>query len=110
MASQEEYVELLVDGARYDDADDVDTALAAKVSIDSQDAAGRTGEASARKPAALAGLKLVLTEFLLKINSSWLAALHMAAANGHLGMLEKLLAAGAVSGEPCGAAELKPPR
>jgi len=36
-------VELLVDGARYDDAEDVERALAIGVSVNSQDEQGRTG-------------------------------------------------------------------
>lgn len=43
MASQEELVELLIDGARYGDMEDVEAALSQSVPIDSKDAQGRTG-------------------------------------------------------------------
>ena len=39
-----ELVELLVDGARFDDADDVQSALDQGADIDSQDDQGRTGK------------------------------------------------------------------
>lgn len=39
-----ELVELLVDGARYDDAEDVQSALDQGADIDSQDEQGRTGK------------------------------------------------------------------
>lgn len=43
MEEEEDPVELLIDGARYDDAEDVERALAAGVSVNSQDDQGRTG-------------------------------------------------------------------
>ena len=45
MASTEEAVELLIDGARYGDADDVQKALEHKVDVNAQDEWGKTGEA-----------------------------------------------------------------
>eukprot|EP00955_Chlamydomonas_euryale_P022549 238029-Chlamydomonas_euryale.AAC.12 len=44
MDPHDELVELLVDGARYGDLEDVDAALAQHVSVDSKDSTGRTGE------------------------------------------------------------------
>lgn len=43
MATQEELVELLIDGARYGDADDVQRALEGKVDVNAQDEWGKTG-------------------------------------------------------------------
>lgn len=43
MEEEEDPVELLIDGARYDDAEDVERALAGGVSVNSQDDQGRTG-------------------------------------------------------------------
>ena len=39
-----ELVELLIDGARYNDLEDVQNALSQGVSVDAQDEQGRTGE------------------------------------------------------------------
>lgn len=47
MASQEELVELLIDGARFGDADDVHKALEGKVDVNAQDEWGKTGELGA---------------------------------------------------------------
>lgn len=41
--SQEELVELLIDGARFGDADDVQRALEGKVDVNAQDEWGKTG-------------------------------------------------------------------
>ena len=38
-----ELIELLIDGARYDDLEDVQQALNDKVDVNASDAAGRTG-------------------------------------------------------------------
>jgi hypothetical protein len=43
MASTEEWVELLIDGARYGDADDVHKALEHKVDVNAQDEWGKSG-------------------------------------------------------------------
>lgn len=45
--STEELIELLVDGARYGVADDVQRALEAKVDVNAQDEWGKTGAAAA---------------------------------------------------------------
>ena len=39
-----ELVDLLIDGARYNDLEDVQNALSQGVSVDAQDEQGRTGE------------------------------------------------------------------
>ena len=39
-----ELVELLIEGARYNDLEDVQNALSQGVSVDAQDEQGRTGE------------------------------------------------------------------
>ena len=54
MASQEELVELLIDGARYGDGDDVQRALEGKVDVNAQDEWGKTGEARRRLASASA--------------------------------------------------------
>lgn len=41
---ESELVELLIDGARYGDMDDVSSALSQGVPVDSRDEHGRTGE------------------------------------------------------------------
>ncbi len=41
--STEDLVELLIDGARYDDAEDVQTALDARADVNGTDYSGRTG-------------------------------------------------------------------
>lgn len=43
MATQEELIELLIDGARFGDADDVQRALEGKVDVNAQDEWGKTG-------------------------------------------------------------------
>jgi hypothetical protein len=43
MGSQEELVDLLIDGARFGDADDVHKALEAKVDVNARDEWGKTG-------------------------------------------------------------------
>lgn len=40
----DDLVELLIDGARYDDAEDVQTALDGQVDVNATDQSGRTGE------------------------------------------------------------------
>lgn len=44
MDPHSELVELLIDGARYGDDEDVENALAQHVPVDSADSTGRTGE------------------------------------------------------------------
>lgn len=46
MSSQEELVELLIDGARYGEADEVHKAIDAKVDVNAQDEWGKTGARS----------------------------------------------------------------
>ena len=38
-----ELIELLIDGARYDDLEDVQQALSSRADVNASDAAGRTG-------------------------------------------------------------------
>ncbi len=40
---QQDLIDLLIDGARYGDLEDVESALAQNVGIDSRDEGGRTG-------------------------------------------------------------------
>ena len=87
-------IELLIDGARYNDAEDVMRALSGQVDVNASDEAGRTGATTS--PAA------AMQDFLPYYSraAGWaglvFAALHMAAANGHSDVIKILLVAGAV--------------
>jgi hypothetical protein len=50
MAGEEELFELLLDGSRYGDADDVHKALEAKVDVNKADEWGKTGAGSVPEP------------------------------------------------------------
>jgi ankyrin repeat protein len=98
-ASQEELVELLIDGARYDDMEDVDLALSHNVPVDSADDYGRT----AMHMAAANGHEEVIARLLaagasvvLK-NSEGNTPLHWACLNGHKAVVKILLDKGAVA-------------
>ena len=79
-------IEVLVDGARYGDMEDVQSALRHSVDVNSADAMGRTG-----KPGCAFSVELH------SVTSIPNAALHMAAANGHTDVAAALIEAGAVS-------------
>lgn len=92
---EDDLVDLLIDGARYDDMDDVKMALDQHINVNATDSSGRTGRLQhARrlscKHSTLQGLKL------LKLCLSDVA-LHMASANGHASIVMALIDAGAVS-------------
>jgi len=98
--SYSQLVELLIDGARFGDAEDVVSALDQGASINAQDEQGRTG--------ATTGMRYKSDLELDKLragppcpSANTAAALHMAAANGHCDLLRTLLDAGAVSRIPC---------
>ena len=61
-ASPEELAELLIDGARYGDMEDVETALAQNAAVDSVDSQGRTGA----KATATASNTLPVTRLCLR--------------------------------------------
>ncbi|KAM3740447.1 hypothetical protein ACB098_08G099700 [Castanea mollissima] len=76
-------VEALLEAARYDDLDDVVSLASSGVSLDSKDSLGRTGFLL------LSGASSCLLVIGCKL---WqLIALHMAAANGHLDVVEYLI-------------------
>lgn len=96
-----ELIELLVEGARYGDLEDVQSAIDQGVDVNSQDEHGRTGALGghggwrpgcshdgAQRSGHQANARQV---FMLHV------ALHGAAANGHQEVLELLLSRGAVS-------------
>lgn len=87
LALSDDMIEVLVDGARYGDLEDVQSALQHGVKVDSADSAGRTGDNCVQQDCCSGCMltKLVLT------------ALHMAAANGHAHVATCLIQAGAVS-------------
>jgi len=92
----EELVELLIDGARYDDLEDVQSALDQGVNINAQDERGSTGGAYCivlQRPSTKQN-----THYFFLITSLFYlgAAVHMAAANGHVALLQRLVDNGAV--------------
>ena len=96
MAPQyEELVELLIDGARFNDAEDVQAALDQGADINSQDAQGRTGNFF------VMNAKLFVSIFHTRppsfpAQSLNFVAVHMAAANGHADLIQGLIDRGAV--------------
>lgn len=108
-ATPEELLEFLIDSARYGDTEDVELAIREKVQIDGQDSAGRTGvctppQAGLAVHAPPQTLEAALWPRLCCINlhaiplvAAAIAALHMASANGHVGIVRLLLEANAVS-------------
>ena len=84
-----EMVEVLVDGARYGDIEDVQSALQHSVDVNATDSSGRTGK---QQLEAAACRQLQRGIYCCKS-----AALHMAAANNHADVAETLIEAGAVS-------------
>ncbi|KAJ9528680.1 hypothetical protein QJQ45_020575 [Haematococcus lacustris] len=80
-AADEEYTvqDLLADGARYGDLEDVEAALAQGAQPNAADSSSRTDSQMRARPH---------------------AALHMASANGHLEIVQRLLAAGATPDLP----------
>jgi ankyrin repeat protein len=96
-ASQQELIELLVDGARYGDMEDVYIALSHKVPVDSADEFGRT----AMHMAAANGHEEVIARLLeagasvvLK-NAEGNTPLHWACLNGHKTVVKTLMDKGA---------------
>lgn len=95
--SQEELIELLVDGARYGDMEDVEAALSHSVPVDSTDELGRT----AMHMAAANGHQDVIARLLaagasvaLK-NAEGNTPLHWACLNGHQEAAKALMDRGA---------------
>ena len=84
-----EAAELLLEGARYGDTDDVQQALGLGASVDCRDEQGRTGELAAPWQCS-ATIHLPCTEDVC------CAGLHMASANGCMPVVQQLLEAGAV--------------
>jgi ankyrin repeat protein len=103
-SAKEEDAELLLDGARYGDLEDVLSALERRVSADATDESGRTGTAL-QHAAGFVSNQAVGQHCLRRVfddrNDSRAAnarvALHMASANGHAEVVSALIAAGAVS-------------
>ena len=99
-----ELVDLLIEGARFDDAEDVQSALDQGADINSQDEQGRTGKfimnaahfssefLSHSTTTPLSSPPLPPAPFQILFS----AAVHMAAANGHAELLQNLIDRGAV--------------
>ena len=95
--------ELLLDGARYGDVEDVQSALEQRVSADTADDSGRTGKACCcsqlRSSSTRHALRRLGSHYGMVRSDVRLhvyAALHMASANGHADVVSILIAAGAV--------------
>lgn len=95
MSSPEELGELLRDGARFGDLDDVKEALSQGADVDAADDGGKTGEMNSgvrEKSKAAADVSFSpLENSCLSHTTSPRAALHMAAANGHADVIRFLL-------------------
>lgn len=94
----EEDIELLIDGARYDDAEDVQAALAKGVPVDSQDEQGRTALHMAAANGHVEILKILLSAGanVEAPNSQENTPLHYACLNGQTEAVAVLLSHGAL--------------
>lgn len=97
MATQEELIELLIDGARFGDADDVQRALEGKVDVNAQDEWGKTAlhMAAANGHDEIVKVLIDAGANVAVANESGNTALHWACLMGHEQVTRLLMEAGA---------------